>query len=194
MVNPREAVCAALLTLEMDLGQPELSRFDTEDVAVCAWKIFPNRFAWTKYPQFVDKNLVRLALTDARRYSQWVLGSHREGWALTDLGRAAGAQALAATGSMESVRRVPSDERAREVERQRLLGSDLVAKVASAPFDLTDSDFHAFLRTNPYVKQEFIRRRIDRISSTFHGDKELSDSIEAIERWWTNRTGERPDA
>jgi len=75
----------------------------TEDVAVKCHELFPDAFSWAKYPQFPDKDIVRVALTDARKVANGAhvegragqgrglpARSHRqpvvEGWQLTDAG------------------------------------------------------------------------------------------------------------
>jgi hypothetical protein len=71
---------------------------DTEDIAVRAQEIAPGRFVWRKYPQQINLELVRVALSDGkkREYGSLVLGSGNKGWMLTDAGRkrAAGLEPL----------------------------------------------------------------------------------------------------
>ena len=78
-------------------------RIHTEDVARKAHQLFPDSFSWTRYPEFPDKDIVRVALTDARKAQYGGLidgrtGQHRghssktkrdpvlDGWALSDAG------------------------------------------------------------------------------------------------------------
>lgn len=74
-------------------------RVHTEDLALKCWELFPDSFSWTKYPQYPDKDIVRVALTDARKekYGAHVSGrvegktpgvghGDPEGWLLTDKG------------------------------------------------------------------------------------------------------------
>jgi len=42
-------------------------RIHTEDLAVKCHELSPESFSWTKYPMFPDKDIVRVALTDARK-------------------------------------------------------------------------------------------------------------------------------
>ena len=75
----------------------------TEDIASKAHELFPDAFSWTKYTNLPDKDIVRVALTDARkeRYGALVegrsgqAGGHPsktnrartpDGWILTDSG------------------------------------------------------------------------------------------------------------
>jgi hypothetical protein len=61
---------------------------DTEDVAIKANEIAPGMFAWRKYPKQINLELVRVALSDAKKpkYGTLVMGSGREGWRLTSAG------------------------------------------------------------------------------------------------------------
>ena len=76
-------------------------RIHTEDVALKCWELFPDSFSWTKYPQYPDKDIVRVTLTDARKDQYGALVSGRveghasgagraepEGWILTENGLA----------------------------------------------------------------------------------------------------------
>ncbi len=42
-------------------------RFHTEDIALKCFEVWPSAFSWTKYPEYPDKDIVRVALTDARK-------------------------------------------------------------------------------------------------------------------------------
>jgi hypothetical protein len=44
-----------------------IDRVHTEDIALEAHKLFPDSFSWTRHPKFPDKDIVRVALTDARK-------------------------------------------------------------------------------------------------------------------------------
>ena len=78
-----------------------MERVHTEDLALKCWELFPDSFSWTKYPQHPDKDIVRVALTDARKekYGALVAGrveghvavgrhAEPEGWLLTENGLA----------------------------------------------------------------------------------------------------------
>jgi len=39
----------------------------TEDLALKCFELFPASFSWVKHPQYPDKDIVRVALTDARK-------------------------------------------------------------------------------------------------------------------------------
>ena len=78
-------------------------RFHTEDIALKCYELWPSAFSWTKHPEFPDKDIVRVALTDARKEKYGFLVDGRtgqtrgqanrtkrrktgDGWSLTDEG------------------------------------------------------------------------------------------------------------
>jgi hypothetical protein len=69
---------------ELGAGQRPV---DTEDVAVRSHELSPVAFAWRRYPQHINLELVRVALVGATRMN-FVKGRGRGGWVLTDEGLA----------------------------------------------------------------------------------------------------------
>jgi hypothetical protein len=62
---------------------------DTEDVAIEAHKLALGRFSWRKYPEQINLELVRVALSDAKFGKEAMLtGSGRTGWMLSPSGLA----------------------------------------------------------------------------------------------------------
>lgn len=78
-------------------------RQHTEDIALKCFELMPSAFSWVNHPQFPDKEIVRLALTDAHKEKFGVMvegrtgqnrGQYRsrklrpslDGWILTDAG------------------------------------------------------------------------------------------------------------
>lgn len=51
-------------------------RIHTEDIALKCFELFPSSFSWVKYPDYPDKDIVRMALMDARKEKY---GAHVEG-------------------------------------------------------------------------------------------------------------------
>lgn len=70
-VPNRQLVVYALFLLGGDS-----TPISTEDIALKCFDLFPSSFSWVKYPQFPDKDIVRVALTDARKDEY---GAHVEG-------------------------------------------------------------------------------------------------------------------
>src|SRR5438132_4364855 len=82
-VRQFEAVVLAV----SDLGGATRS-VDTEDVAIRCRELGPELFAWRKYPEQVNLELVRVCLSNAKKQQNGVLlsGSGRDGWRLTRRG------------------------------------------------------------------------------------------------------------
>ena len=91
----RELVVYALYLLGGDSNHVH-----TEDVAIKCFELFPSSFSWVKHTRFPDKDIVRVALTDARKskHGTFVSGhvegkaaklnddAEPEGWNLTEQG------------------------------------------------------------------------------------------------------------
>ena len=60
----------------------EYQRVHTEDITVECHKLFPDGFSWTKYPELPDKDVVRVALTNARKPEHGGLVAGRAGQGL----------------------------------------------------------------------------------------------------------------
>jgi len=56
-----------------------IRRVHTEDVALKCHELFPDSFSWTRHPALPDKDIVRVALTDARKEQSGVLVEGRSG-------------------------------------------------------------------------------------------------------------------
>src|SRR5215472_9823429 len=102
---------------------------DTEDVAVEAHRLAPGRFAWKKYPNQINLELIRVFLSDAKMKNKLVIGSRRTGWRLTQEGLRWAQTAAKALGESDLSRtRAQSrsggpEEQRRHRERDRLLKS-----------------------------------------------------------------------
>jgi len=173
-----EAVTLALFAL----GGTDMP-VDTEDIAVRVARIAPGMFSWRKYPDLIDKELVRVALSDARLKKQWVVGSHdRGGWLLTPSGKevALGNEALL-DGSNEG-RRSGRGERQLDRERLRLLSSSAFERIHAGDDlgDITPDEADAFFRINVYVTGQARERKIARIENQFGDDPELGAAVRTL--------------
>ena len=54
-------------------------RVHTEDIAIKCHQLYPDAFSWTKYTNYPDKDIVRVALTDARKEKHGGLVDGRTG-------------------------------------------------------------------------------------------------------------------
>ncbi len=155
---------------------------DTEDVAVRVAEIAPGMFAWRKYPDLVDKELVRVALSDARLKKHWVVGSHdRGGWLLTPLGQDLARANATLLGGAKEVRRSGRDERQLERERLRLVSSPAFHRARAGDLDgITKDEADAFFRINVYVEGQARERKIARIENQFGDDPELGKTVRTL--------------
>ena len=176
MLTRPEAATLALFALGGDQDM-----VDTEDVAIRVAEVAPGMFSWQKYRDRIDKELVRVALSDARLKAGYVIGSHAKGWMLTPKGldfarRNADRTAVAAGPE----RRRPEDGQ-RERERARLLMSDAFNRFQGGGIDsITPDEADAFFRLNVYVKGEGRERKIARIENQFGDDSELGKAVRIL--------------
>jgi len=67
----------------------DLRHVETEDVAILASEFAPNRFSWLKYADQINLEIVRVALSDAKKKANGsdVMGSGIKGWMLIENGQ-----------------------------------------------------------------------------------------------------------
>lgn len=153
---------------------------DTEDVAMRVAQLVPGMFAWRKYPDQIDKELVRVALSDARLKKKWIVGSHdRGGWLLTEAGQEFARRNEGQLGAPTEVRRSGREERQLERERVRLMSSAVYERLAGGgrSSDVTSDEADAFFRINVYVEGQARERKIARVENQFGKDAELGEAV-----------------
>ena len=162
------------------LGGDE-SRVDTEDVAVRVAEIAPGMFSWQKYRDFIDKELVRVALSDARLKVGYAIGSHAQGWMLTPKGlEFARKHADTTENEPAPIRRRPEDEQLKR-ERARLVMSEAFRRISDGGLEsVTPDEADAFFRLNVYVRGEGRERKIARIENQFGDDTELGTAVRVL--------------
>lgn len=155
---------------------------DTEDIAIEAGKLVPGMFAWQKYPERIDKEIVRVALSDARLKKDWVVGSHQKGgWMLTATGQDFARKNQARLNEIGAPRQRGRDERQHERERMRMLTSPAYTKVAEgASGTVTADEADAFFRINVYVEGQARERKIARVENQFGDDLELGTVVRTL--------------
>jgi len=156
------------------------TKVDTEDVADEAAVLAPRLFSWVKYPERVDKEIVRVALSDAKLKKKWTIGSHAQGWMLTPEGVTfahQNAQRIRAQASDGPQTRDPKLEQ----ERARLLASDAYARAQSAGVEtVTADEADAFFHLIAYIKGQARQRKIARLENAFRHDPELGAIVVAL--------------
>ena len=170
---------AATLALYAEGGEREM--VDTEDVAVRVGEIAPGMFSWRKFRDRIDKELVRVALSDARLKAGYTIGSHSKGWMLTTTGLEFARENADRAGEEAASERRRPDERQWERERARLVMSDAFARLQNGGVEVVTADeADAFFRLNVYVKGDARERKIARIENRFSDDPELGSAVRLL--------------
>jgi len=174
-----------IVTIAVYLLGGEHEYVDTEDVAVKANELVPRRFAWRKYPDQIDLDSVRIALSDAKKAANgvYIAGSKREGWRLTESGRTFARERVGDLLAGDLSRRPPSAKERPWVraERSRLLASDAFAKACSEGIAaVTRQEAEGFFRLDEYVRGQARERKIARILDHFGDDPELGELAKAL--------------
>ena len=156
------------------------STIHTEDVAVRLEKVTPGMFSWQKYRDRTDKELVRVALSDARLKAGYVIGSHSKGWMLTPAGLNF-AEGHVLVEPVRSSQRRSTDDVQRDRERGRLTGTEAFAKMTARNGDgISADEVDAFFRLNVYLRGESREKKIARIENQFGNDSELGELIRLL--------------
>ena len=161
---------------------------DTEDVAVKAHEIAPGRFSWTKYPEQINLELVRVYLSAAKKTSngQLLTGSGRSGWTLTQNGWSFAKNAaprmpsLALTRSRQDSRSGSIDENRWRRERNRITSSDAWNKWNDGIRELSLADAREIYRIDHYAVGDLREKKITRLRSLFREDKEVEPFLERL--------------
>ena len=176
MLTRPQAVTLALYALGADAAS-----FDTEEVAVRVEEIAPGMFSWQKYPDRTDKELVRVALSDARLKAGLVIGSHAEGWMLTSKGVEFARDNAKEIKAGQVPKRRSRDDAQWQKERTRLMTSDAYQHYRNDAFEaITPEEADAFFRLNLYVTGDTRDRKIARIENQFGDDPELGELVKRL--------------
>jgi len=162
---------------------------DTEDVAVKADELAPGMFSWRKYPEQINLELVRVALSDAKKpnYGQLLSGSGREGWRLSTAGlewvRSSGEALLAeeltwtsesrSAGSVDTVRKQREEERIMASSAWRAWREGGAVSLRQA---------QEVLRIDNYSTKKMIQIKLVRLRSLFDDDSDIGIFLKETER------------
>lgn len=158
---------------------------DTEDIAVRVAELVPGMFSWQKVEHHdrIDKELVRVALSDARLKKKFVVGSHdKGGWMLTPQGRHFAERNTKHIEGKPIERSRGRDERQLERERIRLLSSDAFVQFRESGDigKVTDEAANAFFRIDVYVKGQARERKVTRVVNYFSEDRDLGELAQGL--------------
>jgi len=144
---------------------------DTEDVAVRSFELAPYLFAWQKYPEQINLELVRVALSDAKKPKNGGLtsGSGRAGWRLTQRGLAWAQQSSLLDSRPASATKARGKRTAGSVdvvrrnrEKARLEGSAAWQAWSKGQL-VSQRDARALFRIDQYTTDEMVEIKIVRL-------------------------------
>lgn len=165
---------------------------DTEDVAIAANRIAPGMFAWRKYPDQVNLELVRVALSDAakEKNGSLVAGRGRTGWSLTQAGlqwceqnsrlvKAASLDGLERRRTAGSIDQKRLDREKARVESTAAWEQWLQDREGA---ELTLVAVRELFRIDHYADTRTRQLKMNRLHEMFGDDEDLGPFIEAAAR------------
>lgn len=167
-----------LVTLAVYHLGGEVKAVDIEDVAVQAFQIGPEKFAWKKYPEMIDKGVVQFALKDAsipKKGLPLLSGSIKHGYMLTTYGSEWVKTVIERLNNKVdlSFRNTSTSEKL-VLERTRLETSVAFRKFSSSKLStITEADFQEFSRVNEYFPEHARLRRFNIIERAVQDHPEL---------------------
>ena len=185
----RQVTAPELVTLALYVLGGGAQVVDTEDVAMQAQRIAPGRFAWRKYADQINLELVRVALSDAskRANGPLVRGTGKSGWSLTTKGQQWAAenapillgQDLRKQRSQRSAGSI--DERRWQRERARILTTEAwqLWSGTRSTGGISRKSADELFRIDRYVVGRGRELKVNRLREMFGEDEELAPFIEA---------------
>jgi len=79
VVSPKAVPNRMLVVYALYLAGGSSKPVHTEDIAFKCFELFPTSFSWARYPQYPDKDIVRVSLTDARKVAHGSMVQGRSG-------------------------------------------------------------------------------------------------------------------
>jgi hypothetical protein len=158
---------------------------DTEDVAVKCHELAPGMFSWRKYPNQINLELVRVALSDAKKrsYGQLLSGSGREGWRLSPRGIdwiTSEGEALLNKGSVRIDRErlsAGSVDAVRKRREKTRIFSSAAWKSWTEQKTISLRDARNLFRIDEYVTSKMLDNKVVRLRSQFEDDEQINPFI-----------------
>lgn len=161
-------------------------RVDTEDIAVKAFELSPRRFAWRKYPDQINLELVRVNLSNAKKaeYGRLLTGSGRTGWSLTRAGlqwfRSARSRLKKIETSEPDGRRSTAgsiDSTRHDRERKRILSLAAWKRWSEGDRSIVLAEAREVFRLDSYSTASVRETKLTRIRAMFGNDSELTSFL-----------------
>lgn len=166
---------------------------DTEDVAMKAQELAPGRFAWRKYPEQINLELVRVHLSEVKSDSHGALlrGSGVRGWTLSAsgltwaLGNAARAEPQAQVSRPIRDRGGSVDTKRMDREKTRITSTSAWRKWPNEAASITRMEAEQIFRLDSHATAELRSEKVERLKKTLNGVPELESFIEFVARQLT---------
>jgi hypothetical protein len=183
MLRKRALSNHEIVTLAVYLLGGDSHHVDTEDIAVKANELAPRRFAWRKYPDQINLEIIRVYLSDAKKggKGKFLSGSGSDGWMLTEKGLEFAKRATAAVKGVD-LSREPLTARERQwlrSERARLLAEAAYVKLRGG-VNISHREAETFFRLDEYVTGPNRERKILRVVNAFGEDRDLGEAVKHI--------------
>jgi len=157
---------------------------DTEDIAVRSHELAPGMFAWRKYPQQINLELVRVVLSNAKKtqYGTLLHGSGRDGWRLTALGLdwvdKTGQRLLADGMTWDQTRRHAGSVDARRSDREaaRIRNSSAWKSWVDDGY-VSVADARSLFRIDSYSNVGMAETKMVRLLSLFEGEDDVANFL-----------------
>lgn len=175
------------MTLAVYLLEGATRAVDTEDVAVKVNELAPGRFAWRKYPDQINLELIRVYLSAAKSRGEYVSGSGRTGWTLTSRGLAWAELAAPSLLDRDMTRRREErqagsiDESRWRRERARVTRTAAWLKWLGGSGDaISEREAAEVFRIDSYAIGRTRDLKVARLHEMFRDDSDLRDFITAV--------------
>jgi hypothetical protein len=177
MANPELSNVQLVILAVYHLGG-ERKAVDVEDIAVQSYKLAPQKFAWKKYPEMIDKAVVQYALKDAslpKNGPPLLTGSIKHGYILT----LSGLEWVILNENQSNFSDVSNFRSKSNFEKLILERTRLETSLAFRKFtdnelsSITDGDFQDFTRVNEYFPDHARMRRFTIIDNAIQGHSQL---------------------
>lgn len=164
---------------------------DTEDIAIKAHEIAPERFCWKKYPEQINLAAVSKRLYDARleKHGSHIEGSDKLGWILTQNGVAWAKKVamdfdLRTNDKKKRVRSSGITGAIQSTERKRITSTRAYNLYDSGKTnEITIRDAEHVYRFDDYVDPRTRALKINRVLEIFTNEPPLLEFLKFIEKF-----------
>ena len=160
---------------------------DMEDIAVECHKLSPKTFAWRKYPEQINLDLVANAMRDAKRDRNGALvsGGQSQGWRLTMAGQECAQKLADANAQLADPNAVPEfrgvEGRRIKQEYSRILQSDAFYEWKENG-QVSEGAMNSLLKINAYTSDELLEIKKTRLARCRGITEEMDSFLDKVLR------------